>query len=192
MKKFQQGNVIDDLTSNREDRDGGQLAVALPTDAARDDVPTRSDYLECTGNKHQELDMPKLSGQCLCGAITFSGDVDIKVAGNCHCRDCRAITGAAYATLLFVAADDLNVQGRTRMFQHTADSGAALEKHFCPTCGSQLFGTNSNRPGVLSVRAGVINETELVKPSFNVFLDSKIASTPVDPQLKGFAKMPGA
>ena len=135
--------------------------------------------------------MPKLSGKCLCGNIEFSGDTDIKLMANCHCSDCRAATGAAYSTLLFVDADAIQVSGEPKIFKHTADSGAEMEKHFCPDCGSQLFGRNSNRPNMLSIRAGTVDQTSLVKPGVNVYLSSKIESTPIDPDLKGFPKMPG-
>lgn len=135
--------------------------------------------------------MPKLSGKCLCGKISFSADTDIKLMANCHCSDCRAATGAAYGTLLFIAEDAFKVSGTPKVFRHKADSGADMEKHFCPDCGSQLFGRNSKRAGVVSLRAGAVEQRELVKPTVNVYLSSKIPSTPVDPQLKGFEKMPG-
>ncbi len=135
--------------------------------------------------------MPKLSGKCLCGNIAFSADTEIKRMANCHCRDCRAATGAAYATLLIVEAAAVAVEGTPKIFKHKADSGADMEKHFCPDCGSQLFGRNSNRPDMITIRAGGVDQTDLVKPAINVFLSSKIPSTPIDPDLKGFDRMPG-
>ena len=135
--------------------------------------------------------MPKFSGKCLCGNITFNADSEIKMIANCHCDDCRRATGAAFGTLLFVSEDAVEINGSIKAFHHTADSGAAMQKLFCPDCGSQMFGKNSNREGILSVRAGVMAEKELVKPGANVFLSSKIPSTPVDPGIKGFDKMPG-
>ena len=135
--------------------------------------------------------MPKLSGKCLCGNITFNADTEIKLMANCHCSDCRAATGAAYGTLLFVSEDDFHLTGTPKVFRHKADSGADMEKHFCPDCGSQLFGRNSNRPNVVSIRAGAVEQTELVKPSVNVYMSSRIESTPIDSQLKSFEKMPG-
>jgi hypothetical protein len=135
--------------------------------------------------------MTKLSGKCLCGNITYSADTEIKMMANCHCSDCRAATGAAYGTLLFVSEDSLEVQGTPKVFHHVADSDAKMEKHFCSDCGSQLFGKNSGRAGVVSIRAGGLNENDFVKPAVNVYLSSKIDSTPVDPDLKGFDKMPG-
>jgi hypothetical protein len=135
--------------------------------------------------------MPKLTGKCLCGNITFSADTDIKLMANCHCTDCRAATGAAYGTLLFVDEDAVQINGTPKVFKHKSDSGSDMEKLFCPDCGSQMFGRNSSRPKTLSIRAGVLDQKELVKPGVNVYLDSKIPSTPVDPDLKGFPKMPG-
>lgn len=135
--------------------------------------------------------MTKISGKCLCGNIEFSADTEIKMMANCHCSDCRTATGAAYGTLLFIAEDELKIKGTPKVFNHTADSGAKMEKLFCPDCGSQLFGRNSGRAGVVSVRAGAIEQTDVVKPAVNVYLSSKIESTPVDPDLKGFDKMPG-
>ena len=135
--------------------------------------------------------MASLSGKCLCGNISFSADTEIKMTANCHCTDCRAATGAAYGTLLFIAEDDFKVNGTPKVYRHKADSGADMEKNFCPDCGSQLFGRNTGRPGMISLRAGVIDQTELVKPTVNVFLSSKIESTPLDPEAKGFEKMPG-
>ena len=42
---------------------------------------------------------------------------------------------------------------------------------------------------VYSVRAGHVEQTELIQPGVNVYMSSKI--DPVDPGLKGFDKMPG-
>ncbi|MEP4380151.1 MAG: GFA family protein [Alphaproteobacteria bacterium] len=135
--------------------------------------------------------MPKLSGKCLCGKISFSADTEILRAANCHCTDCRGATGAAYATLMTVDEGALNISGELKAYKHKADSGAEMEKIFCPDCGSQMFSRNSNRPNTLSIRAGVLDQTSEVKPVANLFLDSKIESTPVDPALNGFPGMPG-
>ena len=135
--------------------------------------------------------MPELSGKCLCGNISFNADTEIMRAANCHCTDCRGATGAAYATLLTVDEEALNISGAPKAYKHKAESGADLEKLFCPDCGSQMFARNSNRPNTLSIRAGVLDQTSEVRPTFNVFLSSKFESTPVDPDLDGFDRMPG-
>ena len=135
--------------------------------------------------------MAEITGRCLCGEISFSGDADIKMMANCHCWDCRGATGTAYGTLIFGDSSELTVRGAPKVFKHKADSVADIEKHFCPNCGSQLFGGNSNRPTMMSLRAGMVDQTNLVKPTATVYMESRFASTPIDPALKAFDKMPG-
>jgi hypothetical protein len=62
----------------------------------------------------------------------------------------------------------LDVQGTTKVFHHVADSGAKMEKHFRSGCGSPLFGKNSGGAGVVSIRAGGLNDNDFVKPAINV------------------------
>lgn len=135
--------------------------------------------------------MPKLSGSCLCGEITFEADGDIAVMANCHCSDCRQATGSAYAALLFVNEDDVEVKGTTKTFEHTADSGSEMTKHFCGTCGSPMFTKNSARVGKIGLRAGTLNETAEFKPAVNVYCSSKLEATLLDQNMKNFDKMPG-
>lgn len=135
--------------------------------------------------------MTYLSGSCLCGAVSFSGDVDIMRNANCHCTNCQQSTGAAYASILFVASDNVEVKGAVARYVHQSDRGSTMTKSFCPTCGSPLFSENSAREGVLGLRAGVIEQKEALQPSMNIFCDSAIPSTPMDAALEKHGKMPG-
>ena len=83
------------------------------------------------------------------------------------------------------------MQGTAKVFHHVADRGAKIEKHLRSGCGSHLFGKNSGRAGVVSIREGGLNENDLIKPAVNVYLSSKIDPTPVDPDFEGFDQMPG-
>lgn len=135
--------------------------------------------------------MSEISGRCLCGAVTFEGSAASSRIVNCHCEDCRKATGAVHATLLFVPEDTVTISGDVKSFDHTSDSGSTMTKMFCPTCGSQMFSKNTNRPGIIAIRAGVVSDGDQVKPMFNVFTDSMYQSTPLDPALPSFPRMPG-
>ena len=82
--------------------------------------------------------MAEITGKCLCGDISFSGDVDIKMMANCHCKDCRAATGAAYGTLIFLDPNELTVKARRRSLSTRPTAVPDMEKHFCPNCGSPI------------------------------------------------------
>lgn len=133
--------------------------------------------------------MPKLTGQCLCGAVTYEADGDIAFQGNCHCSDCRQASGSPFATLVFVSKEALKISGETKSFAHEVDSGNTLTKQFCSNCGSQLFSGNSANPKI-GIKAGSINEQFEVKPQFNVYAGSKMNCTTLDASIPAFDKMP--
>lgn len=135
--------------------------------------------------------MPKLTGNCLCGAVSFEADGDIAMQGNCHCTDCQQISGSAFATLLFVKDADIKITGETKRFEHKVDSGNTLTKDFCPNCGSQMFGGNVGRPGMTVIKAGSVNEKDHINPQFNVYAGSKLPCTILDDNIPAFDKMPG-
>ncbi|GAA6166101.1 GFA family protein [Pelagimonas sp. KU-00592-HH] len=135
--------------------------------------------------------MTKLTGQCLCGAISFEADGEVPVMANCHCTDCRKATGSAYAALMFMKESDVKITGTTKTFQHNSDAGSLMTKHFCENCGSPMFTQNSNRPGMIGLRAGTINEQQEFTPKANVYTSSVMAATILDENLPAFAKMPG-
>ena len=65
-----------------------------------------------------------------------------------------------------------------------------MTKYFCPKCGSQVFGKNSGRPGIITIRAGTVNEKDIIKPIRNLFLKSKVPSTPINSNLEACKGMP--
>jgi len=135
--------------------------------------------------------MSNLHGGCMCGKIKFDTTAAPAFAANCHCKDCRQATGAAYATINFISTDQMTVTGAPKKFEHPADSGSILTKHFCANCGSTLFTFNSARANMIGIMAGVVENIEDVNPQLNVFVSSKIPSTPLNADLPAHQKMPG-
>ena len=131
-----------------------------------------------------------LTGECLCGQIKFSGESEIKRIVNCHCTDCQKITGAAFATIIFVNEQKIKIDGDPKVFEHISDKGSKLKKYFCLNCGSQMFSKNSERPGLIGLRAGSLDQKNLVKPEVNVYISSMIKSTPINKNLTSFKNMP--
>ena len=135
--------------------------------------------------------MAEISGSCLCGNVSYMGEGDVKMVVNCHCSDCQKATGSVHATMLFVAEDAVKFSGNLSSYDHPADSGNTLSKLFCASCGSQVAGKNTGREGMLGLRAGCLDQKDLVMPGANIFCDSAVPSTAMDPELKKFPGMPG-
>ncbi len=135
--------------------------------------------------------MTEITGSCLCGNVSYKGDTEIKMMINCHCTDCQQATGSVHGTMVFVAEDAIEFSGDTSIYDHPADSGNTLSKIFCGNCGSQVAGKNTGRAGMLGLRAGCIDQKDLIKPGANIYCDSAIPSTAMDAELKQFPGMPG-
>ena len=65
-----------------------------------------------------------------------------------------------------------------------------MTKRFCPNCGTLLFGNSSGRQNSVSIRAGTIDQFDLIKPQMNVFVAKKIESTPISDSLPRSEGMP--
>ena len=134
--------------------------------------------------------MSEFTGSCHCGEIsyTFSGEPLRQV--NCHCKNCRKTSGGPYLANIFVSEDNLLIKGSPKVYQHLADSGNQMTKKFCGNCGAQMFSLGSGRPGIVSIRGGTIDNLEIIQPTLNIFVSSKIPSTPLNESLSTFEKMP--
>ncbi|MDG2065846.1 MAG: GFA family protein [SAR324 cluster bacterium] len=134
--------------------------------------------------------MSEFTGSCHCGEIsyTFSGEPLRQV--NCHCKNCRKTSGGPYLANIFVSEDNLLIKGSPKVYQHLADSGNQMTKKFCGNCGAQMFSLGSGRPGIVIIRSGTIDNLEIIQPTLNIFVSSKIPSTPLDESLSTFEKMP--
>ncbi|MEK9723742.1 MAG: GFA family protein [Rhodospirillaceae bacterium] len=135
--------------------------------------------------------MTGFTGGCLCGAVRYEVTGEPTNMWNCHCDACRKITGASYATNVFVKEEDLKItKGRTKTYKDKADSGNDMTRHFCGDCGSPLFNENSGRPGIRVIRAGTIDDPSFVKPWANLYAKRALQNTHLGGDMTNFDAMP--
>jgi len=109
-------------------------------------------------------------GGCLCGAIRYVAAGAPSVQGNCHCRDCRRVSGSAYAPTLFFPMDAVTLSSEPAWYESIGGSGNPIRRGFCATCGTQLFGRPALRPGMIGIRAGTLDDPELFEPKADLFV----------------------
>jgi hypothetical protein len=75
-------------------------------------------------------------GSCLCGAVSFQVEGELKPPDACHCSQCRRQSGHYWAST-DVPRSSVAIEGedRVRWFQ----SSEKVRRGFCSTCGSVLF-----------------------------------------------------
>jgi hypothetical protein len=137
-----------------------------------------------TGNE-----LTKFSGRCLCGLVRFECGAEPEFQACCHCEDCRRAGGGVYGSFVFVSGESLQITGEMRSYEHESDRGNTMTKHFCPTCGSHMFGSNSKTPERCAVWVGVIDDARWFKPQAYVYASKKLPHTPVNPEVETFDKM---
>ena len=133
----------------------------------------------------------KITGGCLCGDVQYEVEGEPFRTANCHCDDCRKATGSAYATNLFFKEEQIIImQGAPTKFQHLADSNSTMTKEFCGNCGSQIFGSGTNRPGTKNVKVGSIDDASFVTPDVNLYTAHALSCSHIDNEVDNFQGMP--
>jgi hypothetical protein len=95
-----------------------------------------------------------------------------------------------FGTVLYFRRVDVVIKGALGAYTHLSDRGTEISKQFCPTCGSNLFTRPAAWPDLIGIRAGCIDQSAAILPERNVFVDSRLDSTPLDPTLPNFPRMP--
>ena len=127
--------------------------------------------------------MATFSGRCTCGAIRYDSDAEPRLMLNCHCRDCQRASGSAYAAVAVFRRTALRISGEPRYHRSVGDSGNAVERGFCPSCGNPIFLVLERIPDVLGVQAGSLDDPSLYRPATNLFTTSAHAWDVIDPAL---------
>jgi hypothetical protein len=75
-------------------------------------------------------------GSCLCGAVHFEVEGDLKAPDTCHCTMCRKVSGHYWAsTDLPRSAVRIDGGDKVTWFR----SSEKVRRGFCSVCGSVLF-----------------------------------------------------
>ena len=134
----------------------------------------------------------KYTGRCACGAVRFEFDRDPDFIAACHCLDCKKASGGEMATFFAVPEADFTLlAGQPKAHHYTADSGAGLDRTFCPDCGARLYTSNLDSfPGLVFVTLGSLDRPELIAPRLEMFTHRRLPwAKPLD--LPQYERMPG-
>ncbi len=113
---------------------------------------------------------------CLCGGIQLRYSGNIGPSNYCHCEDCRRANGSAFNIGVRVERKDLQVNATTELkgYKSISDSGRETVRCFCGTCGSPIFTLHPHKPEYAWVKAGLIDQPEIVKPAYENWIKDKV------------------
>ena len=133
------------------------------------------------------------AGHCLCGQLRYTVAAEPVGARACWCRDCQYLaSGSATVNVLF-PDDAVSFSGKVGTSLRTADSGNSVERGFCPACGSQIYSRTVEPAGQpIRIRAGTLDNPELMAPQALIWVDSAPSWAVLDPALPHYTKGPGS
>jgi hypothetical protein len=111
---------------------------------------------------------------CLCGqlAITAGGEPDMVIA--CNCLKCQQRGGAPFGVGAYYNRDRIvSVDGTSKEYGRTADSGRGLTNHFCPECGTTVYWSLEMRPDHLGIAAGCFADPQFTAPVRTIWTENK-------------------
>jgi hypothetical protein len=110
------------------------------------------------------------SGHCLCGSISYQFDVQPEIVVLCHCDDCQRHSGSAFSVNVLVARDALEIKGEPKAYHTTgSENGITRDRLFCGDCGTPIFTIMHERPDVVIVKAGTLDDRAGLNPSVEVW-----------------------
>lgn len=114
-----------------------------------------------------------ISASCACGAISVTVRGPAYSMFLCSCEDCQRATGTGHAAVAIFDPNDVAITGETKSFDRLANSGATFTRHFCPTCGTPIYGRTSRRQDALMLPVGLFGrEASWFAPSQLIFARS--------------------
>ncbi len=113
------------------------------------------------------------TGGCLCGKIRYTLNADPLLCVTCHCKNCQRQAGSALSIIIGVPEDSIDVEGEVTTYNDTGDSGATVRRQFCNTCGSPVFTRVETPPGMMFIKAGTLDDTSSLQPTFHCYTKSK-------------------
>jgi len=131
-----------------------------------------------------------ITGGCLCRAIRYEFSAGPIVARACWCRACQFIgAGSGTVNVCFPTAA-LTLHGEPSVYKSVADSGNAMQRRFCPTCGTHLFSAAEIRPQVVFVRAGTLDDPEIGRPASTIWTSQAPSWACIDESLPRIERQP--
>jgi hypothetical protein len=111
-----------------------------------------------------------ITGECLCGGITYRVDGKLQEGKSCHCSRCRkAFSSQASSSALVDPADFKWLTGESQLTSYVGEHGFGYQ--FCKVCGSTLCTVYKDQ--VFQLTLGCVNGDPHVEIGKHIYIGSK-------------------
>jgi hypothetical protein len=114
--------------------------------------------------------MARLSGRCMCGAVTWTYTGDTTRNLVCYCTDCQRATSSPLTAFLGMIEKQLSWSGKIEHYE----SSAGTYRGFCPSCGTRLYFRSDKWPEETHVHAATLTNPGEYRPDAQVLTHSRL------------------
>ena len=107
----------------------------------------------------------KVTGRCLCGAVTYEATGPLRDVTACHCEQCRRTSGHFVAATA-AARDNFRITRADGLKWYRSSNRA--RRGFCGSCGASLFWDADDGP-TISIMAGTLDSPTNLKLAGHIF-----------------------
>jgi hypothetical protein len=111
-----------------------------------------------------------LRGRCACQAVGYEVSDEFVAAYNCHCSNCRALTGSAFLPVGQIERHKVTVTKGAESLLVEGDPDSTHEVR-CSECFSLLYWTYGD--GAVGIPYGTLIDEPTLKPTHHQFVGSK-------------------
>lgn len=106
-----------------------------------------------------------LRGGCSCEAVRYAISAMPLLIYACHCTQCQRASGSAFGLSMPVVAENFAlIRGKPKPWRRSGPGGVEDTSWFCGECGGCIFGQSLKHLGIITVRAGTLDETWWLRP----------------------------
>lgn len=113
--------------------------------------------------------MTTRKASCTCGQLSLVAEGEPVRISMCHCHACQKRTGSVFGVQARFPRDKVRVEGRSKVYVRTADSGNAVSFYFCPECGAIVHYELDVQPDLIAVPVGAFADATFPAPTFSVY-----------------------
>ncbi|ALN60902.1 glutathione-dependent formaldehyde-activating enzyme family protein [Lysobacter antibioticus] len=120
--------------------------------------------------------MDRYTGGCWCGKVRIVATGRPYRVGLCHCLDCRKHHGALFHASAIFPEEAVTVEGETRAYK---------DRHFCPHCGSPVFGRSGDE---IEVNLGALDAPDQFQPTYELWTVRRESWLPPFPLVRHYER----
>ena len=110
------------------------------------------------------------TGTCQCAQVHYKIKQAPIITVVCHCADCQKVSAGAFTLTMMLRREDFElVRGELAIFDRPADSGSIARYYFCPSCSNRIYHKNPDKPEVILLKPGTLDDTSIIKPERHVW-----------------------